>query len=206
MIRVLIVDDERNIHKAYKADISLAPERYILVDTITNAMDAELICKIRQVDLILMDINTAQNESGIEATKKIKKLHPTIKIIITTSYMDPYALKRAKEAGADSFWFKDFSPIELLEVMERTVEGSNYWPKESPNVELGDTCWNDLTPTEKDVVYNLVKCISIKKTAQAMCIEETTVKYHLKNICSKVNCKNKTELLVLVIQSRLVLP
>ena len=42
--------------------------------------------------------------------------------------------------------------------------------------------------------------------AEKMYVEETTVKAHLKNIYNTVGCSNKTELLVMVMQSKLVLP
>jgi len=206
MTRVLIVDDERNTQKAYRADILSASDRYELVDTIVSAADAIMICTAKHVDLILMDINTAKNESGIEATEKIKKTYPRIKIIVATSFTDPRALTEAKAAGADSFWFKDFSPAELLEVMDKTVKGENYWPDNSPNVELGETTIGSLTDTEKEVLHNLVECVSIKKIAEKMFVEESTVKTHLKNICQKAGCSNKTELLVLAMQAKLVLP
>ena len=73
MTRVLIVDDERNIHKAYCADIRDAADRYELVDTIVGAADAIMVCSAKHIDLVLMDINTAKNENGIDATKRIKK-------------------------------------------------------------------------------------------------------------------------------------
>ena len=165
MTHVLIVDDERSIHKSYRADILSAPERYTLVDTIVSAADALIVCGAKHIDLILMDINTAKNESGIEATRRIKKSFPTIKIIVTTSYTDPQALKEAKAAGADSFWFKDYSPVELMEVMDRTMDGRNYWPEEAPDVEIGNTTIHTLTDTEKEVLHYLVECISIKKMA-----------------------------------------
>ncbi len=206
MIHVLIVDDERNIHKAYSADIQSRADRYRLVDAIVNAKDALMICSTRQVDMILMDINTAHNESGIEETKLIKQKYPKTKIIITTSYMDPDAMRRAKEAGADSFWFKDISPDPLIEVMDRTADGEHYWPEKNPDVRLGAVLFSDLTAAEQEVLLQLTKSISIRKMAEELSVEETTIKYHLKNICGKVQCKNKTELLVLAIQSRMVLP
>ncbi len=49
MTRVLIVDDERNIQKAYRSDIEKAADRYTLVDAITNAADAELLCRTHRL-------------------------------------------------------------------------------------------------------------------------------------------------------------
>ena len=90
--------------------------------------------------------------------------------------------------------------------MDRTIDGRYYWPEEAPNVELGDTKISALTETEKEVLHNLVECISIKKMAEKMFVEESTIKTHLKSIYLKVGCANKTELLVLAMQSKLVLP
>ena len=84
MTRVLIVDDERNIHKAYCADIQAAADRYELVDTIVSAADAIMVCTAKHIDLVLMDINTAKNENGIEAKKRIKKSCPGCGKIITS--------------------------------------------------------------------------------------------------------------------------
>ncbi len=206
MINVLIVDDERNMQKAFRADIEKTSDRYQVVDAIANAADAEMICKVKRIHLVLMDINTAMNENGIEATRRIKKSCPKIKVIVVTSYSDPYAMAEAKAAGADSFWYKDFSPIELSEVLDLTMQGKNYWPKSSPDIPLGETMLNALTPTEQEVLYQLIRCVSIRKIAEVMFIEETTVKYHLKNICEKTGCRNKTELMILALQNKLVIP
>ena len=97
MTHVLIVDDERSIHKSYRADILSAPERYTLVDTIVSAADALMVCGAKHIDLILMDINTAKNESGIEASRRIKKSFPTIKgYSFPDSFWDGSYLKKDK--------------------------------------------------------------------------------------------------------------
>ena len=206
MTRVLIVDDERNILKAYEADIRRAGGRYELADALTHAADAELACSRGDVDLVILDINTARGESGIETAAKLRKSWPDLKIIIATSYADPYAPAQAREAGADSFWYKDFSPVDLLEVMDAAMAGNGYWPEEPPVVELGLVPSSALTDAEVEVLHALVECVSIRRMAEKLFIEETTVKSHLKNICNKVGCSSKTELLILLMEAKFVLP
>ena len=63
MTHVLIVDDERSIHKSYRADILSAPERYALVDTIVSAADALMVCGAKHIDLILMDMRSSLSGS-----------------------------------------------------------------------------------------------------------------------------------------------
>ena len=206
MTRVLIVDDERNILKAYEADIRRAGGRYELADALTHAADAEMACSRGDIDLVVLDINTARDENGIETAAKLRRRWPDLKIIIATSYADPYAPLQARQAGADSFWYKDFSPVDLLEVMDRTAAGDGYWPQEAPPVEIGQAVSTQFTETEVAVLHALVECVSVRAMAEKLFVEETTIKSHLKNICNKVGCGSKTELLILLMEAKYVLP
>lgn len=206
MYKVLIVDDERCIQRLYQMEIEQSSNRYKVAGTIISADNADMFLMAQTVDLILMDINTAERANGIEATKRLKKLYPNIKIIVTTSYTDYHALEKAKIAGADSFWFKDYTPVELLYVMDQTMEGQGYWPQELPDVKIGLTSLKGFTKTEREVLYHLADCVSIRKIAENMFVEEATIKTHLRNMCTKAGCDNKTELLILAMQAKVVLP
>ena len=206
MTKVLIVEDERNVVKGFKADIASAADRYTLVETIENAANTATVCATGGVDLILMDINTKDNESGLAAAEKIKRLFPDIKVIITTSYLDYHAVDEAGRIGADSFWLKDFSPVELIDVMDATMRGESYFPQKHPDVNIGETHYNALTVTKKEVLSLLLQYVSVKSIAAHMCVEETTVKTHLQNICRKVGCDNKQDLAVLASNCKLALP
>ena len=138
MTNVLIVDDERNIRKAFAADVASAPDRYTLVDAIPGAESALPLCASGKVDLVIMDINTANYENGIEVSARIKQRWPGIRIIVTTSYSDMRTLDQARAAGVDSFWFKDYSEIELLEVMDLTWRAAPGIRRKSPRPHWGN--------------------------------------------------------------------
>lgn len=206
MVKVLIVDDERCIQRLYQMEIQQAAHVYEVAGTLISADNVDMFVMAKPVDLILMDINTAEHASGILATERLKRKYPNIKIIVTTSYMDYQGLEQARRAGADSFWFKDYSPIELIQVMDMTMEGTGYWPTELPDVKIGLCSLEGLTKTEREVLSYLAECVSIRKIAEKMYVEEATVKTHLRNICNKTGCENKTELLVMAMQAKVVLP
>lgn len=86
------------------------------------------------------------------------------------------------------------------------MAGNGYWPQELPDVKLGLSSLQGLTRTEREVLHHLAKCVSIRKIADKMFIEEATVKTHLRNMCMKTGCENKTELLVLAMQAKVVMP
>ena len=111
--------------------------RYTLVDTIVSAADALMVCGAKHIDLILMDINTAKNESGIEATRRIKKSFPTIKIIVTTSYTCLlYTSFLGEGCRAGTFYMAisakgDFMPCpHLIDTGEKYLSIKEYWNKD----------------------------------------------------------------------------
>lgn len=206
MTNVLIVEDERNVIKGFQWDIASAGERYTCVGVIESAINVPVACGTNHVDLILMDINTKGNESGIAATENIKRLFPNIKVIVTTSYLDYRVVEEARRAGADSVWLKDLSPIELLDVMDGTMRGEAYFPEKQPDVPIGQTQFSCFTPTEQEVLYLLMEYISVKKIADKMCVTEIAVKKHLARMSEKVHCDGKSGLLQAAYDARIMVP
>ena len=151
-------------------------------------------------------INTANYENGIEVSARIKRRWPGIRIIVTTSYSDLRTLDQARAAGVDSFWFKDYSKIELLEVMDLTMAGGSWYPQEKPPVPIGDTVLSALTEQQLDVLYALPDCISTAAIAEQLSISENTVKFHIRNLCNLTGCRSKASLLGLAQQTKLVIP
>lgn len=148
MTNVLIVDDERVVQELFTHYISTASDRYRLAGAIKSAGNAEVYCVQGGVGLILMDVCTANNESGIAATARLKSRYPNIKIVIVTSAPDYRFIERSRAAGADSFWYKEVSPEELLEVMDRTMAGESVYPASTPKVQMGLADGSEFTPKE----------------------------------------------------------
>lgn len=205
MIKVLIVDDERMIQELFSHYIA-ASSRYKLAGAIKSAANAEIYCLQAGVELILMDICTANNESGIEAAKKIKKNHPHIKIIMVTSAPDYRFIEKARDAGADSFWYKEVGTRRLLEVMDKTMAGESVYPDDVPTVDVGLAKSTEFTKKEVEVLYYIVKGKGIGEIASLMAIDYSTAKWHIKNLKEKTGAKSIAELAVMVARTKLVLP
>ena len=61
-------------------------------------------------------------------------------------------IKRAKEIGVDSFWYKDVNKETILAVMDRTMQGENIYPDNTPCIKLGYTTNHDLTERELQIL------------------------------------------------------
>ena len=95
MIQVLVVEDSRITRDAIESQIAKS-ERYVLYASIENAANAEIACLRGSVDLILMDVCTADEESGLKAAAKIKQYNPKIKIVIMTYMPEHSFIQKAK--------------------------------------------------------------------------------------------------------------
>ena len=203
MINVLIVEDQRMMRETMENYINQA-EGYKLAGSIAGASLAPAFCKTTQVDLVLMDVCTENDESGFEATKKIKARFPDIKVIIVTSMLDCGYLVRAREVGADSIWFKDVSRDELMAVVERTMNGESVFPDKTPEVRLGNTTNYEFSEAELRVLRLLVEGMTYRQMAEALGVTVDTVKAHVSSMLSKTGFSSKTKLAAVVISKRLI--
>src|SRR5699024_2770630 len=83
----------------------------------------------RNIDLVLMDVCTLNDESGLEATSRIKRDSPSTKVIVMTSMPEYTFPEKARLAGADSFWYKDYGNSGLSDVVRRTLADESVWPE-----------------------------------------------------------------------------
>lgn len=203
---VLIVDDQRSSQEIMAAAIERSADRYNLFQAISNASFAEMCCMTGKVDLILMDVYTERRENGIEAAAKIKQYFPHIKVIITTGLPEESFIRRARAAGCESFWYKDISEEDLLEVMDRTMKGESVYPESTPVVMIGNAKSDTFTPREMDVLREKVSGRSYQEISQRLAIKETTLEWHTNNILTKTGYSNIIQITSTILEQRFILP
>ena len=206
MKNVIIVDDEKMVRELFTFYLSTASDKYRLIGGISNAANAIVLCVKYSVDLILMDICTSDHESGIEATAEIKRKFPNTKIIIVTSAPDYRFITMAREAGADSFWYKEVSNEELIDVTDRTMAGESIYPDTTPEVKVGFAKSIEFTNKELEVLYYVVKGKSLTEVAVIMGVEYRTTRDHIQHLKDKTGAKTLSELAVLAARAQIVLP
>ena len=203
MVNVMIVEDQKLVRSILESYIK-KEEGYELLSSIPGADRAADICDACRIDLILMDVQTERRENGLAAVEKIKASHPEIKIVVVTSLVDCEVLWRAREAGADSLWYKDTDEELLMEAVRRTMAGEHIFPDAPPVVEVGTARSTEFTNAEMKVLRCLVRGMSYGAIAGALGIEVTTVKYHVSNMLQKTNLENKLQLAITASEAKLV--
>ena len=204
MIRVLIVEDQKMAQENMEAIIK-SSKSYTLSGIISNSADTELFCMREPVDLILMDVCTARDENGIEACAVVKRKFPEIKIIIITSMAEHTFIEKAKTAKADSFWYKDSSRGELLDVMDKTMAGEHIFPEKTPEVKLGLSTSYKLTHSELDVIRALMQSTSDEDAASMLGCTKANIRWHIGKILDKTGYRTRMELLIAIAQKNLII-
>ena len=205
MTKVLVIDDQR-IAREYMENIVLNGMNYELVGSLSKADLAETVCRRSKVDLVLMDVCTHGTKDGIDAAAELRLRFPELKIIVVTSMVEESFIKRAKKAGADSFWYKEVSPEDLITVMDATMQGKQIWPGDTPVVKLGVTTSDDFTETEIKVLRLVCEGLEYSEIAERLNYTKDNVKYHIRNILQKTGYANKTQLAIAVTGKRYIIP
>ncbi|MDE5414616.1 MAG: response regulator transcription factor [Bacillaceae bacterium] len=197
-IRILIADDHHVVRRGLRFFLDMQSDIEIIGEA-TDGQDA--INKVNELhpDVVLMDL-VMPTMDGIEATKKIRETHRTIKILILTSFSDQDHVIPAIRAGANGYQLKDIEPDELVKTIKAVYNGqSQLHPEVTHHVlthmsggkeeQLIDT----LTKREKEVLLEITNGKSNKEIAATLFITEKTVKTHVSNLLSKLELSDRTQ-------------
>ncbi len=194
-IRVLVVDDQYVARSFFEIHVEMT-KRYELVASFANAEQAVAWCMENPVDLVIMDVMMKYGLDGLTCARTIKNNDPRIRIILTTSTAETRWIEKARKAGIDSFWFKEYSDIPLTEVMDRTISGESVYPGIPPNPDFGEVSKYDLSERELEVLRDLTRNLTNEEIAEDLQISPHTVKRHIENMLAKTGFKSRVDLAV----------
>lgn len=201
---VLIVEDDLMARTLFEIYLENS-ENYRIAAAIESAATAELYCLSNQVDLIVMDVCTALQASGLDAAAKIKKNYPGIKIIIATGQPECDFINRAKAAGIESFWYKEPSREGFLSVLDRTMQGETVYPETSPQLKIGEAFSREFTELELKILRELTSGDTDEEIAGHLNLSIWTVRKYVKTMLEKTGFKSRTQLAVTARESGLVI-
>ena len=202
---VLIVDDQILPRQLFERIVEGA-ENYRVAASIETAKVADVYCARGDVDLVLMDVVMNDGSNGLDAAARIKRSYPRVKVIVVTSMPDALFLRRAREVGVDSFWYKEAQAAPMLDVMDRTMAGERVFPDHPPVGKLGLARNTEFTERELEVLRLLTEGLTDREIAERLVVGVTTVRYHVNNLMAKTGYSSRTELAVNAVRSGVVVP
>ena len=209
MVRVLVVDD----HDLVRTGIShmlKSSEQVEVIGECNSGEEAIEFAKKHEPDIILMDINMP-GIGGLEATVKILKHNPGIKVIAVTVFdEDPYTSRLLKE-GASGYLSKGASLDEMLRAINKVSCGQRYISPEiaqkmalTPFSERADSPFEKLSQRELQIALMIVQCQKVAQISEALFISPKTVNSNRYRIFEKLKIESDVELTHLAIRYGLI--
>ena len=120
MLKILIVDDQKEVRELIA--VTLRGDKYVLLQAWSGQQAVDM-AKAELPDLVIMDIMMPGDIDGLQATRILKD-DPETKgctIIMLTAKGQKVDIEKGRDAGADGYFIKPFSPLELIKKVEEVL-------------------------------------------------------------------------------------
>ena len=209
-MRVLIAND----HPLFRDGLrSLLEARGIdVIGEAANGREAVELARQLKPDIVLMDL-TMPEVDGLTATRILATEPPEVKVVVLTASDDEADLFEAIKSGAYGYLLKNLETDEFFRALEAVQVGvpvftprlARHVLKEFGQGEVRRTEETTLTERERELLELLVQGVtSNRELAQRLFISENTVKYHLRNIMSKLHLENRAQVIAYALRTGLV--
>jgi DNA-binding NarL/FixJ family response regulator len=218
MIRVLLADDHALIRAGFRVLLDSADDIEVVGEAVDGQQAVDMTRQDR-ADVVLMDIRMPGMD-GLVATRRISADDNLagVKVIILTTFESDEYVYQALRAGASGFLVKDTEPAELIQAIRVVARGDALL---SPSVtrrlitdlasrpdrpKLSDKVLSGLTEREREVLALVAEGLSNDEIAGRLFLSPLTSKTHVSRILTKLNARDRAQLVVIAYESGLVTP
>ena len=202
-IRVVISDD----HDLFRRGLKMVLEAEEDIEVVAEAADGqEAVARVEELapDVVLMDVRMPRM-GGIEATRLIRQLFPTTRIIVLTVSDEEDDIYGAVKAGANGYLLKEVSIEEVADAVRAVFAGQSLI---SPSLAskllaefsgapkaVDDPVTSSVRLTEREVEVLKLVALGHENTeiAGQLGVSESTVRNHVANILTKLQLRSQIE-------------
>jgi two-component system invasion response regulator UvrY len=209
LIKVLVADDHHLVRTSIVRTIELESG----LKVIAEASDGETAIKLSREhtpDIVLMDIRMP-GVDGLEATRKIVRSLPDVRVIVLTAYLEESYAKRLLEAGAFGFISKDTPFDEMIRAIRQVAHGERYLSPEiaqglvfsGMNAKLSNP-FEQLSSREMQVAMMIVNCHRVSEISDRLHLSPKTVNTYRYRIFEKLGVSTDVEMTHLALRHQLL--
>ncbi len=217
MISVLVADDQALVRGSFRVLVETAPGFNAVGEAEDGVTAVEMAGRLRP-DVVLMDVRMPRMD-GIEATRRICGNPATsgVRVLILTTFdLDDYVYA-ALRAGASGFLLKDTPPADLLNAISVVAAGeallaptvtrrliAEFTRRPEPAAKPIDL--DGVTEREREVLLLIARGMSNTEIAAHLHLGLATVKTHIGRLLSKLQARDRAQLVIVAYESGLVTP
>ncbi len=212
-IRLILADDHAVVRTGTRQLLERRPD-FQIVGEAADGEEAVRLAHELQPHVVVMDVRMPKM-SGVEATKRIKKECPDVRVLVLTAHDDDEYVFALLQSGADGYLLKTAEFEDLVKAIHTVAAGQSALApevagkvvaqftsgKSLPDV-LADKPddYDGLTERELGILRLVGKGLSNKQIGKELYISDRTVQAHLSNIFSKLGVSSRTEAVMLAVR------
>jgi DNA-binding NarL/FixJ family response regulator len=215
-VRVLLVDDDDLMRAGLRSILATDPDIEVVGEA-SGGRAALGEARSLAPHVVLMDVRMPDLD-GIAATREVLSTAPDAKVVILTTFENDEYVFGALSAGASGFLLKRTSPEDLIGAIHTVVAGDALLSpsvtrtvidraarQPTPATDAAQVL-ERLTPRERDVLELVARGLSNAEIAEALVVEETTVKTHVKHVLGKLRLRDRVQAVIFAYESGLTRP
>lgn len=208
-IRVVLADDHPVVRKGIKGFLDSA-EGISVVGEATSGEEALQKVKELSPDVLILDIELP-GMSGIVVAQKLQEGGSPVKILVLSSYDNPFYIHEVMEMGAMGYLVKEETPESIVEAVRGVAHGENGWVSRRVAAKMmslvrdenGDATVK-FTRREMEVLRLVAEGKTNQNIAVALGISDKTVEKFLFSIFQKTGVASRTEAAVYAVREGIV--
>lgn len=209
MINVLLVDDHEIVRCGIRRILQDVQGMKVIGEARTGE-DGINLCREHHPNVVLMDVKMP-GIGGLEATRKLQRIMPDVKIIILTMCKDEPYPSRLLESGAEGYLVKDCAVDELIQAIRAVNAGQRYITSEiAQQLAFKHLRGSEASPFETlserelQIMMMITGGEKIQTISDKLCLSSKTVNTYRYRIFAKLNVNSDVELTHLAIRHGLL--
>lgn len=192
MIRVVLADDHKLVLEGLQT-ILQDEEDIEVVAAVTDGNQLLQALNEAEPDVIVLDVKMPYTD-GLTCLERIRQNNSPTRVLVLSAYSDGDTIRSALELGADGFALKTEPPEQTIQSIRQVARGALVFPQSAKRWLMSRQAGlsSDLSEREIEVLALVAEGLTNAQIAEQLCVAKSTVKFHLKNIYSKLNVSNRT--------------
>jgi DNA-binding NarL/FixJ family response regulator len=211
-IRIVLADDHPIVRAGIRAELEKIPGALVAGEATDGREAIELVRRIRP-GIIFMDISM-RGLNGLEATSRITKEFPEVRVIILSMHQNEEYFWQALKAGASGYLLKKAATTELRAAIQRVASGEIYLTKEISSrllkklplhqIAHQKTPLERLSERQREILQLIAEGQTTKAIALVLKLSPKTVEYHRSKLMERLNIFDVPGLVRFALQSGLI--
>ncbi|OYQ67035.1 DNA-binding response regulator [Pseudanabaena sp. SR411] len=201
-IRIMVADDHPIVRSGLVLMIDYTPNMETVAEA-NNGLEAVALFRQYRPDVTLMDLRMPEM-SGADAIAAIHQEFSEAKIIVLTTYDGDEDIYKGLKAGAKGYIFKNAPVDEIIRAIKTVNDGKKYIPPEVGEKLSERLNRPQLSNRELDVLKLVAQGKTNQQIATELYISESTVKYHINSVLSKLGVSDRTQATLIAIKRGIV--